>query len=86
MLKILNRICEGGGREGDIELLEEIGETVRDFSLCALDRTAPNPVLSTIKYFREVKNRVEGCPLDPILFLVTARTRVVRSPGSAIVS
>jgi len=52
MLKILNRICQGEGREGDIELLEEISEVVKDFSLCALGRTAPNPVLSTIKYFR----------------------------------
>ena len=65
MLKILNRICEGGGREGDIELLEEIGETVRDFSLCALGRTAPNPVLSTIKYFRdeyEAHIKEKRCP------------------------
>ena len=53
MLKILDRICEGNGRKGDIELLEEIGETVRDFSLCALGSTAPNPVLSTIRYFRD---------------------------------
>jgi NADH:ubiquinone oxidoreductase subunit F (NADH-binding)/(2Fe-2S) ferredoxin/NAD-dependent dihydropyrimidine dehydrogenase PreA subunit len=53
MLKILNRICEGDGREGDIESLEEIGQTVRDFSLCALGKTAPNPVLSTIRYFRD---------------------------------
>ena len=65
MLKILNRICEGDGREGDIELLEEIGETVRDFSLCALGRTAPNPVLSTIRYFRdeyEAHVREKRCP------------------------
>lgn len=53
MLKILNRICAGQGRSGDIELLEEIAEVVRDASLCALGATAPNPVLSTIKYFRD---------------------------------
>jgi len=53
MLKILNRICEGKGREGDIELLEELSEVVRDASLCALGGTAPNPVLSTIRYFRD---------------------------------
>ncbi|MBN1863127.1 MAG: 4Fe-4S binding protein [Dehalococcoidales bacterium] len=52
MLKILNRICAGEGRSGDIELLEELAEVVRDASLCALGATAPNPVLSTIKYFR----------------------------------
>jgi len=53
MLKILNRICAGDGKTGDIELLEEIGEVVRDASLCALGTTAPNPVLSTIRYFRD---------------------------------
>jgi NADH-quinone oxidoreductase subunit F len=53
MLKILNRICTGEGKTGDIELLEEIGEVVRDASLCALGITTPNPVLSTIRYFRD---------------------------------
>jgi NADH:ubiquinone oxidoreductase subunit F (NADH-binding)/(2Fe-2S) ferredoxin/ferredoxin len=65
MLKILNRICAGQGRSGDIELLEEIAEVVRNASLCALGATAPNPVLSTIKYFRdEYRAHVEEkrCP------------------------
>ena len=53
MLKILNNICAGKGREGDIELLEELAEVMRDASLCALGTTAANPVLSTIKYFRD---------------------------------
>jgi len=53
MLKILNRICAGEGRTGDIELLEGIGEVVREASLCALGTTTPNPVLSTIRYFRD---------------------------------
>ncbi|TET86382.1 MAG: NADH-quinone oxidoreductase subunit NuoF, partial [Dehalococcoidia bacterium] len=52
MLKILTNISEGKGRAGDIELLEELSEVIRDASLCALGRTAPNPVLSTIRYFR----------------------------------
>lgn len=52
-LEILNRICEGQGRPEDIDLLEELSETVLDFSLCALGQTAPNPVLSTLKYFRD---------------------------------
>jgi NADH-quinone oxidoreductase subunit F len=51
MLLIMNRICEGNGREGDIETLKEISEMVIGFSLCALGQTAPNPVLSTMKYF-----------------------------------
>jgi NADH:ubiquinone oxidoreductase subunit F (NADH-binding)/(2Fe-2S) ferredoxin/Pyruvate/2-oxoacid:ferredoxin oxidoreductase delta subunit len=65
MLKILNRICGGKGKEGDIELLEEIAEVVRDFSLCALGQTAPNPVLSTIRYFRdeyEAHIKEKRCP------------------------
>ncbi len=65
MLKILNRICQGEGSEGDIELLEELGETAQDCSLCALGQTAPNPVLSSIKYFRseyEAHIREKCCP------------------------
>jgi NADH:ubiquinone oxidoreductase subunit F (NADH-binding)/(2Fe-2S) ferredoxin/Pyruvate/2-oxoacid:ferredoxin oxidoreductase delta subunit len=53
MHSILTRICEGQGQEGDIELLEEMSQVVRDFSLCGLGQTAPNPVLTTIKYFRD---------------------------------
>lgn len=52
MLEILTRICNGQGKEGDIERLEEIARTVNGQSLCALGKTAPNPVLSTIRYFR----------------------------------
>jgi NADH:ubiquinone oxidoreductase subunit F (NADH-binding)/(2Fe-2S) ferredoxin/NAD-dependent dihydropyrimidine dehydrogenase PreA subunit len=52
-LEILNRISAGEGRAGDIDLLEELSETLQGFSLCALGRTAPNPVLSTLKYFRD---------------------------------
>jgi len=51
--RILTRICNGEGREGDIELLEEISSTVQEASLCQLGGSAPNPVLSTIRYFRE---------------------------------
>ena len=53
MRYILNEICEGRGKDGDVELLEEIGHMMQDASLCALGRTAPNPVLTTIKFFRE---------------------------------
>ena len=52
MLEILNRIVSGNGREGDIELLSELSERVKDGSMCALGQTAPNPVLTTLKYFR----------------------------------
>ena len=53
MLHILTRICEGEGREGDIELLEELGSMIQKFSLCGLGTSAPNPVLTTILYFRD---------------------------------
>lgn len=51
--EILTRICDGRGKAEDIALLEELSETVQEFSLCALGKTAPNPVLSTLKYFRD---------------------------------
>jgi len=52
MLEILERITEGAGKEGDIELLEELAEKIKDGSMCQLGGTAPNPVLTTLKYFR----------------------------------
>lgn len=53
MLEILTNICEGRGQEGDIELLEELAAVIKDSALCGLGQTAPNPVLSTIRYFRD---------------------------------
>jgi len=53
MLEILERITRGEGEEGDVELLIELGETIQETAMCGLGQTAPNPVLSTIKYFRE---------------------------------
>ncbi len=52
MLEILQRICKGEGKEGDIELLEDLAQTIKDSALCGLGQTAPNPILSTIRYFR----------------------------------
>lgn len=52
MLEILTRITEGKGEEGDIEKLEELAYQIKDSSLCGLGQTAPNPVLTTLKYFR----------------------------------
>ena len=53
MLEILTDLCAGKGRKGDIERLEEIAETMKAASLCGLGKSAANPVLSTIKYFRD---------------------------------
>ena len=65
MLETLNRITEGEGEEGDLEKLESLAETIKDSSLCGLGQTAPNPVLTTIKYFRdeyEAHIRDKKCP------------------------
>ena len=52
MLEILERITRGEGKDGDIELLEELANKVKDGAMCGLGQTAPNPVLTTIRYFR----------------------------------
>jgi NADH-quinone oxidoreductase subunit F len=65
MLEILTRITQGEGREGDIEKLEALAYQIKDSSLCGLGQTAPNPVLTTIKYFRdeyEAHIRDKKCP------------------------
>ena len=65
MLEILTRITGGEGKQGDIEMLEELAQTIKDSSLCGLGQTAPNPVLTTIKYFRdeyEAHIRDHKCP------------------------
>ncbi len=62
---ILTEICVGNGKEGDIELLEELGSMIQKFSLCGLGTSAPNPVLTTIHYFRneyEAHIRDKKCP------------------------
>ena len=67
MLEILDRITSGRGKDGDIELLEELGNYLRATSLCGLGMTAPSPVLSTIKYFRneyETHIKDKRCPAD----------------------
>ena len=73
MLKILDRITAGDGREGDIELLEELSDFMEMASLCALGRSAPNPVRSTIRYFREEYEahiREKRCPAGACAALI----------------
>ncbi|MHC4598663.1 MAG: DUF362 domain-containing protein, partial [Planctomycetota bacterium] len=64
LLAVLTDLCEGRGREGDLEALEALSKHVQEGSLCGLGRTAPNPVLSTLRHFRdEFAAHVEGrCP------------------------
>ena len=65
MLEILERITQGKGEEGDIEKLQTLAENIKSSALCGLGQTAPNPVLSTIKYFRdeyEAHIKEKRCP------------------------
>ncbi|EEG77362.1 NADH-quinone oxidoreductase subunit NuoF [Dethiobacter alkaliphilus] len=74
MLTILNDISQGKGREGDIDLLVEMGEAIIDGSICGLGQSAPNPVLSTIRYFREEYEahiRNKECPAKACKELIT---------------
>ncbi|TET46136.1 NADH-quinone oxidoreductase subunit NuoF [candidate division TA06 bacterium] len=76
MREILEDITEGRGKEGDIELLESLAAVVKDVSLCGLGSTAPNPVLSTIQYFRdeyEAHIKEKRCPARVCRALVQYR-------------
>ena len=74
MLEILTNICDGKGKEGDVELLEELAIMVKEASMCALGQTAGNPVLSTIRYFRDEYDahiRERRCPAGFCKALIT---------------
>jgi len=74
MLEILTRITDGDGRDGDIELLENLAQLVKNNSLCGLGQTAPNPVLTTLKYFRseyEAHITNKKCPAHQCQKLLT---------------
>ncbi|MCU0482684.1 MAG: NAD(P)H-dependent oxidoreductase subunit E [Chloroflexi bacterium] len=73
MLEILDRLCQGRGAAGDLERLEELAGWVQRGSLCGLGRTAPNPVLSTLRHFREeYEAHLEGrCPAGRCRELIT---------------
>jgi len=73
MLDILERLCDGKGRKGDIEELQDIALMVKQGSICGLGGTAPNPVLSTLKYFRdEYEAHLAGrCPAGRCRALIT---------------
>jgi len=73
MLSILEKICAGYGEDGDIEKLEEIAKLTAEVSLCALGTSAPNPVLTTIKYFRseyDVHIKEKKCPAHVCINLI----------------
>jgi NADH-quinone oxidoreductase subunit F len=87
MLEILTRITEGDGEEGDIERLEELSYQIKDNSLCGLGQTAPNPVLTTIKYFRdeyEAHIRDKKCPAMVCTKLLTYEVDETNCTGCTV--
>jgi len=87
MLEILTRITEGHGEEGDIEKLEELAYQIKDNSLCGLGQTAPNPVLTTIKYFRdeyEAHIRDKKCPAKSCTALLTYEVKPDMCTGCTV--
>lgn len=74
MLEILERITDGNGKDGDIQLLEDLAEKIKNSSLCGLGQSAPNPVLTTLKYFRheyEAHIKEKRCPAHHCPALLT---------------
>ncbi len=74
LYEILDKITKGEGEEGDIEKLEKLCETVTSTSLCGLGQTAPNPVITTLKYYRdeyEAHIRDKKCPAKSCKALIT---------------
>ena len=87
MLEILNRIVKGEGRDGDIELLEELCYSIKDGALCGLGQTAPNPVLTTVKYFRneyEAHINDKKCPAKSCPDLLTYTIDADKCRGCAL--
>ncbi len=89
MQEILTRIVKGEGKEGDIELLEELCDAVKDGALCGLGQTAPNPVLTTIRYFRneyEAHIREKKCPAKECVDLLTYSIDADKCKGCTLCS
>lgn len=87
MLEILTRITKGEGKDGDIEKLEELAYQVKENSLCGLGQTAPNPVLTTIKYFRdeyEAHIRDKKCPAKVCTELITYEVDEANCTGCTV--
>lgn len=87
MLEILSRICEGEGKESDIEALEELAVQIKDSSLCGLGQTAPNPVLTTLKYFRnEYLSHIKDkkCPAGVCTKLLTYEVIADKCTGCTV--
>ncbi|MEI6681698.1 MAG: NADH-quinone oxidoreductase subunit NuoF [Bacteroidota bacterium] len=89
MLEILDRITKGNGKEGDLEKLEELAYQIKDNSLCGLGQTAPNPVLTTIRYFRdeyEAHINHKKCPAKVCRPLLTYKVDAEKCTGCLVCS
>jgi len=87
MLEILQRISEGKGEEGDLEKLEDLSYEIKDNSLCGLGQTAPNPVLTTIRYFKheyEAHIRDKKCPAKVCKSLLTYEVIADKCTGCTV--
>jgi NADH-quinone oxidoreductase subunit F len=87
MLEIVTDIAEGHGTQEDLALLEDVAETVAETSLCALGKTAPNPVLSTLRYFRaEYDTHIQGkhCPAGVCRALVRYEIDTQKCTGCGV--
>ena len=87
MLEILDRITKGEGKEGDIETLEELGQSIKETALCGLGQTAPNPVLSTIRFFRdeyEAHIHEKRCPAGVCQALLSYRINPDKCKGCSL--
>jgi NADH-quinone oxidoreductase subunit F len=87
MLEILERITMGNGKEGDIQLLEELANKIKSNSLCGLGQSAPNPVLTTIKYFREEYEahiRDKKCPAHNCPSLISYEINAEKCKGCVL--
>lgn len=87
MLEILTRITQGEGRDGDIELLEELSQQIKLSSLCGLGQTAPNPVLTTLKYFKheyEAHIKDKKCPAHSCKKLLTYTIETDKCTGCTV--
>ena len=87
MLEVLDRISKGEGKEEDIERLEELAQGVKKASLCGLGQTAPNPVLTTLRYFRdeyEAHINEKSCPAKKCQALITYEIIPEKCPGCGL--
>ena len=89
MLEILQRIVDGNGEEGDIDTIVELGESIKTGALCGLGNSAPNPVLTTVKYFRdeyEAHIRDKACPAKKCTSLIEYRIIEDKCKGCSLCS